>query len=64
MTHFNLTTPNLSTGNFVPGTSRSPAIIWLDSSHKLTICTGLPRLDRIRRVSCWQYMSTRKEAIR
>lgn len=69
MTHFNLTTPNLTAWNFVPGTSATPATIWLDARHKLTVCP-LPNfirkrplswscLDRIRRVSSWRYMDLR-----
>lgn len=53
-----------SPAEFIPGTSRSPAVIWLGPYHKLFICPGDPLLDRIRRVSHWQYMSYRKAATR
>ena len=69
MTHFNLFAHSNPAGDFLPGTSATPATIWLDPSHKLTI-HSLPTfireqgsnswncLDRTRRVSSWRYTQT------
>ena len=69
MNRLNLLAHPNPAGDFLPGTSATPATIWLDPSHKLTI-RPLPDylrpdtdsygcLDRTRKYTTWRYTQRR-----